>query len=817
MLKKLSVLLMLVLCSTFSWAQEFYVLRGYVYSESNEPLSLVQVRVQDLNLGAVTDNKGRYELRLPDGLHRITYTHVGYEPQTFDLVIHGDQVQNVFLLENSDELETVSIRRKKRDLSYEIIRNVIENREKYRTQYETMHCEAYIKSFENREPIKQVKKPDEEEKEDVLETGLKDTMKNKSLFECQLSLDSKPPFGTKEKRNAVKKYGDQSNLFYTSTTDGTFDLYKNLLMVPKLGSNGMVSPISPGAFATYKFKLLGSYYDSSFRKVYKVKVIPRKMGNANYSGTLEVYDSLWVLKSADLNVPKHVLTLYDGFRFKLEFEEMDTNWVLSRQHFYWEVKEEGQDKKGETHVQFSGYVFDTIFPKRYFNAQVGITTKEAYERDTGYWAKIRPMPLTIEEMRFMAYKDSLNRVMNSEEYLDSIDSIYNKITLLKLAWTGFGRINRSEKTLWEFDPAIGFLDPLAIGGWRIRYNFSYTKRYENRKRLVVSPLLNYGFRNQDVRGNLSVNFLYDPKHLGIVSFDGGRYFGFVNGFATINDIARRDNFFENQYVSLRHRRELVNGLYSYVGVGLTDRSDLSDFEFAEVGDSLFPDNDPIFFNPSRVATTTFGFSFTPYQLFLDEPLEKIVLGSRFPTFDLFIRKAWSGIFNADVNYLYTEFSIEQAFNIGVIGTSQYRFTTGKFLNRKRLEVMDYRYQRGGDPFLFTPAMYTFQLIDSTFATFDWFFEAHYVHQFNGFITSRLPFMKKLGIKSMGGAGFLVSPEYNFQYSELYYGINRIFKIGRERLRLGVYYVVSQSNTQGFRSGLKVSFEPYNRDKNTWTF
>jgi hypothetical protein len=200
-------------------------------------------------------------------------------------------------------------------------------------------------------------------------------------------------------------------------------------------------------------------------------------------------------------------------------------------------------------------------------------------------------------MRFMAYKDSLNRVMNSEEYLDSIDSIYNKITLLKLAWTGFGRINRSEKTLWEFDPAIGFLDPLAIGGWRIRYNFSYTKRYENRKRLVVSPLLNYGFRNQDVRGNLSVNFLYDPKHLGIVSFDGGRYFGFVNGFATINDIARRDNFFENQYVSLRHRRELVNGIYSYVGVGLTDRSDLSDFEFAEVGDSLFPDNDPIFLTP----------------------------------------------------------------------------------------------------------------------------------------------------------------------------------------------------------------------------
>ena len=70
---------------------------------------------------------------------------------------------------------------------------------------------------------------------------------------------------------------------------------------------------------------------------------------------------------------------------------------------------------------------------------------------------------------------------------------------------------------------------------------------------------------------------------------------------------------------------------------------------------------------------------------------------------------------------------------------------------------------------------------------------------------------------MAGGGLLIVPERNYQYSELFAGINRIFRIGRERFRLGLYYVIAQSNSQGFNSGFKFSIVPYNTASNSWSY
>ena len=70
---------------------------------------------------------------------------------------------------------------------------------------------------------------------------------------------------------------------------------------------------------------------------------------------------------------------------------------------------------------------------------------------------------------------------------------------------------------------------------------------------------------------------------------------------------------------------------------------------------------------------------------------------------------------------------------------------------------------------------------------------------------------------MAGGGFLIAPERNYQYTELFFGLNRIFKLGKERIRVGGYYTLGQSNQFGIRSMFKVSFEFYNRTKNTWSF
>ncbi|MFT5157332.1 MAG: hypothetical protein ACI83I_001893, partial [Bacteroidia bacterium] len=562
---------------------------------------------------------------------------------------------------------------------------------------------------------------------------------------------------------------------------------------------------------------LGSYYDSSFRKIYRIRVEPRKLGNALMKGELEIYDITWQLKSAQLSLPKTALVIYDEFSFELNYNPETEQHLPVSQTFTWQAVNSGSSFDGSTKVQYSNFVYDTIYAKKFFNAEVSVTQQEAYEKDTSFWARIRPEPLTEREQDFVRRKDSIYMVINSKQYLDSLDSIYNRVTLLKLLWHGQGHINRERKETVDFSPAISLIDPVAIGGIRLRYFMSFYKKYENRKSIYLSPFLNYGFRNQDFKGTFYLNHMYNPLRRSDIDVSFGRYFDFINPYATIATIFRRDNFFEENFAGIGHSTELINGLYLGTSVNYEQRNSLASFKFSEAGDSLFENNVPVDFEHHNAFKTSIFLRYTPWQMYMREPNEKIILGSKFPTFTLSLSQAWKGVLGSATKSTYVGASVSQKFNVGIFGTSQYSIRTGIFFDTTRLEIMDYVYHRGGDPYLFTPPMYTFQMIDTTFSTFKPFVEGHYVHQFNGFIMNKIPILKKTNIKTSVGGGMLWAPERDYVYFETYAGLNRIFKIGRERLRLGVYYVASQSSKVGYRSTFKVAFEFYNRNKNTWSF
>lgn len=813
-------------CATLVTAQDYFTVRGYVYDNHNLPLQGVEIRVRNTGLGTLSNENGQYQISLEAGLNRLIFSYIGFETQAIDLVVNSNIVKNIWLVPDETLLNAVEITRKKRDISYEVIEQVINRKDSVLNLFQTHRCEVYLRSVEevvNRENKKD-DLPEEAEFEHfengksplTSENDSSDKTPNMNLYEAQLIRHFSKPDLIKENRLAVKRYGDQGSLFYTSTTEGDFNLYANLMYVRTLGQNALVSPLSNTAFISYKFRISDIYFEENGQKVYKIKVIPRKLGNALFKGELEVYENIWLLKSAHLEVPKTALILYDEFAFNILYAHPDSIHIPVRQEFTWSIKNSKQQIQGKGRAVYQHHKFDSTYHKKFFNSELRVTEREAYLKDTSFWNVIRPEPLTEQEQLFVRYNDSMKMVRSSMVYLDSIYSVYNQITPLKLLWTGQGIVNRARKENIEFSPLVSLIDPVAIGGWRLRYFLSYFKRYENRKTLYIAPFVNYGFKNADLKGSLYVSYLYDPVRISSLSVSGGRYFDFVNPFAPISNILRRDNFFEKNYLNVYHQTELVNGLYLGLSVDMEARQNLSDFEFATIGDSLYPNNRPVHFDDHNVFKTRLAFSYTPKQLYLKEPFEKIVLGSKFPTFSFQISQAWN-VFNSPIKFTFADFNIYQQFNVGIIGVSEYRFTMGRFLDTSSMQIMDYRYQRGGDPYFFTPAMYTYQLLDTTFPTFNLFFEGHYVHQFNGFIMNRIPLLKKTNIKTMAGGGFLIAPERQLEYVELFMGLNRIFKVGKERLRLGFYYTLAQSNQFGFRSQYKVSFEFYNRTKNTWSF
>lgn len=98
-------------------------------------------------------------------------------------------------------------------------------------------------------------------------------------------------------------------------------------------------------------------------------------------------------------------------------------------------------------------------------------------------------------------------------------------------------------------------------------------------------------------------------------------------------------------------------------------------------------------------------------------------------------------------------------------------------------------------FLFSNPLYSFQNLDSSYETQEWYLEAHFIHHFNGALVNKIPFMKKTGIKELVGGGFIFLPEHNnYFYTELYVGLERTFKFARQRLRIGGYMIFSVANT-----------------------
>ncbi len=751
-------------------------------------------------------------MKLEQGLHRVSVSYLGYLPQTVQLVIDSNTVHNFFLEPDQKLLSEVVVNVKKKDYSYEVIRNVIENKDRWLNQYQNLASETYVKSVEEVQNLKP-KKEDEEENKNPF---MADSLPNLNFFEAQINRYEALPNKFKEERTGVKKFGQTADLFYTSTTDARFDLYQNLQTIKKLGENALISPFSTVGYLGYKFKLLETYHNGE-RLVYRIQVKPRELGNALYEGEVEVLDGLWAIHRVKLNVPGKLLIEYDSFDLEQEYGLIDDKRVVIKENFHWKIKEGGQNKTGHTEVTHSNFVFDSTYARGFFGPEVGVTTAEAFKRDSSYWEGIRPKPLSSTERAVVKAKELEEIRLNSTDYLDSIDAVYNKITPLKVLWSGIGHINRQKKTEWQFGSLPTLLNPVAIGGWRVQYGISYLKRFENRQMLTVRPYLNYGFLNRDLLGSLNVNWLYNPVRQSAISVSVGQGFNVINGNATLGDILRRNNFYINTGLNVNHRTELFNGFYLNSSLEWNKREDFGDFKFSSLGNQIFETNEPARFPTTRILKPGFRIDYTPGQKYLMEPNEKIVLGSRFPTLSL--RTSFG--FNADKSiskaFNYTEFNISQYFNVGIFGTSEYRIAIGKFMDTTRLAPMDYQYQRGGDPIWFSPSMYTFQLIPQTFTMFDWFFESHYEHQFNGFLTSKVPLLNKTGINTLAGAGLLYVPERKYQYSELYGGANRVFKLGRTRFRLGAYYVISQSNQDGFRSGFKFSLEPYNRDRNTWSF
>jgi len=816
--------------SNLSFAQQ--LLTGIISDENDIPIPYAKIYVKNaVELRTMADLHGHYEMRINQGEYFLVITSMGYDNTEAYVTIGEHTVTKNHKLypTNIQEIEHVDVSVKKTNPGRDIMLEVIKRRDQTNPWNYPHTVTGYIKASEkiNRKEKKK-KKNRQEEGENLDPNGIVDPFaekrkedealaNNMNLIEVDFTRHYGGKNQVKEIRNAYDARGAKhNNLYYTTTIKSNFNFFQNLLHLNDLHQTPVSSPISGPGILSYKYRLVEQYEEDG-KQISKVKIIPRNSATTTLKGYIYVIDTLWLVQKLELTMEKGNLLIYDYFSIDQEFDHFgDTLCVLRSQTLDYGVKYKDQTSTCTTFAEYTKYNFNPNFPHRYFNNELSITEKEAYEKDSVFWKDKRVGSLTPEEREYIAVNDSIKDYRNRKEYLDSIDAVFNKVTALKILWWGVDHRNRAKKTQWTINSLAAFIRPIMIAGPRIAPGFSYFKKWKDERFIDSYSEFSVGLLNGDLKGSTNWSYRYDPFHFGTLRTNFSHSFDVIRGYDAITQIYRRDNFIETTDLTIGNSYELLNGLYLDTDASMSERRSLEGYKFLDLDDA-FPNNDPTSFDTYQAFIVNVTLRFTPNQKYMKEPNRKVLLGSRWPTFYLYYEKGIPNLFGSDVNHDYILGGVMQTFKIGTLGTSSYHIKSGQFLNTTSLKDADQKFHRRSDPIWFSNPLHSFQGLDSTLPSEKIYLEAHFVHHDNGAILNKIPWMKKTRIGLVLGAGALYVPEFNWEHYEVLAGLERNFKFSKRRLRVGVYGVLSDGNQIAPTPSWKVSFAILDNRSLKWNF
>lgn len=790
-------------------------IRGTITDENNSPIPNVKIYVKNSpEMRTVANSLGQYEIALMPGEHFLIFNSLGFdERETYVSVADVDVTRNFQLFSSRiTDIQAIDISAKKANPGRDIMLKVVNHRDQINPWNYPHIVDVYIKASE-KISFKESDKKEEENREPSFEEKEKNDAANKmNLVEVQLKRNYAPGNKVKEIRNAYTLRGSAKTLYYTTTVKSNFNFFQNLLHLDDLHQTPVSSPISTPGILSYRYKL-ESKIEENGRTISKIKISPRNMATTTLEGYIWVIDSLWLIQKLELSMSKGNLLVYDNFKIYQEYEHPgDSICILKNQTLTYGVKYKSESSDYKTEALFSNYNFKPEFGNKFFSTELAITTKEAYEKDSLFWKDKRPAKLTAEEQRFIVIKDSIKDAHNRVEYLDSVDAVFNKLTILKVLWFGVEYRNRVKRTQWSAGSLATLIQPVFIAGPRITPSFDYFKKWKDERTLDAYTRISYGLLNGDIKGDTWWKYKFDPFHLGYIRGAFNHDFDIIRGYDAATQVYKRENFIEATKASFSFEYELFNGFYLGTEAEFAERRSLKGYNFATVLDDVIPNNLPTDFSSYQAFIFDLSLSYTPQQKYMREPHRKVILGSAWPTFTAMFERGIPKVFGSDVDHAYLNLSINQTLKIGTLGTTSYRIAGGQFLSARSLKDVDYKFQRRSDPIWFSNPMYSFQGLDSTMPTKDLILEVHFIHHDNGAIINKIPFMKKTRIGLVFGGGAMYVEENNFQFYELIAGLERNFKLTRRRLRIGAYGFMSDGNKIDPKIGWKVSFSILN-DRN----
>ena len=806
----------LLLAASFDLAAT--TISGRVTDLKGEALPFTTLYVQNTTKGTTSNLDGYYSIDLPPGEYQLIFQYVGYKRAAKSITLGNNPIKlNVTLEIETLQLKEIVVSASDIDPAYRVIREAIKKRKFHKEQVKAYKCQVYIKGLQTID-----EKPDKIFGFAIpIDTGI--VYLSESISELSFELPDK----IKEVMISSKVSGNNNSFSYNQSSQMLFSFYDNLLKAEGLSERGYVSPIANNALLFYEYSLAGVIQEDG-KLINKIKVTSRRKNDPTFEGYIYIIEDSWKIYSVDLTLTKeHQLEFIDNLNIHQVYAPIEGDiWMMISQKFTFNVDIFGFKGKGnfigihsdykieankelieeynETQMEQASNQedavtpsFEKLFPKKYFNNEVLVIEDNSNKRDSLYWTKVRPIPLTKIEVRDYVKKDSLQEIFNSKPYKDSIDKIVNKINPANILYSGYVYQKSFEERYFRFEPLIENLQYNTVEGPVVFLKSTYSKSKNGVLNYQIIPEVRYGFSNKKAYGQLFGRLYYNPKKFSRVLVHFGSYIYQYNDLQpisalinTLETLLNRSNFiklYEKNFFRVMHQSEITNGVLLTSNLEYANRQELyntADYSLLKKNDKTFSPNKPVnhelsdaSFGSNDLLRLDMALSIRIKQKYITRPDQKFIMGTKYPRFRISYSKGISAL-GSDVDFDKLSIDVRDHLDYQLLGSGDYSFGVGTFLNDKRLTLIDFKHFNGSRTPLAQFKLDNFQLLDYyNFSTTNNWLAAHYNHHFNGFLINKFPGLRKTKVQVVGSVNYLFT-QSSRDYLEYGFGLEHIFKVFR---------------------------------------
>lgn len=644
------------------------------------------------------------------------------------------------------------------------------------------------------------------------------------LSESISEMFCKNPSKRKEHVLATRVSGNDRGVGLNFLYNQSINLYGNLIYFEGVTNRGIVSPLSVSAWFYYDFELTDAYAEDG-KLIHIIKIIPKRKNDPVFSGYLHIVDSSRDIYSAHLSLKRYNgIGFYDSIHINLEYQNLATgHWMPEKQLFSFYASQLGYKMEGTFGHFYSDYVFHESLPDSLFKHESVWVFPEAIRQFYDYWDANRPEPLNSVEKADYQYKDSIYFLRRNKKFNDSIDVVHNKMEWYEIVFSGYTFWQSNKNLKLSFRSLIKIFHYNYVEGLVIEPAIFFRQSLKD-DGLIINGMFNLATGREDFSTHWEIaqeNWKVSAGRFAIDFNQNSPFDPYLNSLYTLITGEGFKKMFKKTFFSYQRKHDLNSKLTLNAGIEFAQRDRLENsvsFNFAGVepgeispnnpSDFLnYDDKDEKFYLMDRHESMTFDahLIFNPDRVYARYPDNSLVsIGQDLPLITLSYKKGIPRIMNSLLNYDLITFKIENQNRLGLAGTLSWQLEAASFVNKKQMLFPDFHHFNTNGTILNGNKTDRFQLLNNyEFSTRHRYVLLHAEHQFKGFISNKIPLLRKNGIQFIAGINAMYLPYEDISYLEPFVSVDNILGIFRINYAMG--FLNDANYAEGISIGVRWPF------------